>query len=778
MKIINRPFAIPFLVWIFIFIIGWAGLVTFFNKSPFQNDITQFFPNQQSIEAQYLKNRLAPTQATSWLMLAVKSNHPQQPLYEVSQTLKSQLLKLKGIKQVLNGSEPYQSPLQQTSVPELYRYRYLITDFNLAQLKPQIQQRWQEYQLGFVLDKHWLLEDPTFQWGLYQNRLKPGQPLAKENGVWISSQEASALLLIETEKQPENLATLYKQLELTLFELTLGKNNFELSGAHWIAHQAEQQIKKAVSWITSLALGMVFLALLFAFRSPKLIFFSSLPLLGAFAVGMLSTISLFGSMQLITLALGAILLGVAIDYPIHTISAYQSKKISVVDKIWPTIRLGALTSAFGFVMLWWIDIEGLQQMAIFASTGLLTALLITKALKPYLAAHYKISDADLKEKPLEKEANQTQSFYFLVYLLPGLVIIAVTLFLKPIQWQDDIAGLSPVSKALIQTDRQLRSLFQYQEVGKQLLLPAKNSERLLQTQEALIPALEKLKSAGSIQQFQSLAQILPSQLLQAKRQQNLPDSEEVLSALSQAVESTRFTTEHFQPFVNSLEISRQLPLMTYKQFIESDETSAQLANQLVVSLSDQMIGVIPLSGVVSDQLIEEFVQQHAELGLIYFNQRQLVAQQLSEIRSGLFQILGFIFILLGITLWLKYRDIRQVFAVLSPIVLAIGLTLATFALLNISLTIFHLMSLMLVAAIGIDYSLLFFEGAQQSEDSSEWSRSIRVAFLTTLGSFGLLSMSQLTLLNAIGLTVLIGVLWVYSLAFIVSNKPKRSLKQP
>ncbi|WP_019556915.1 MMPL family transporter [Thiomicrorhabdus arctica] len=768
MKMTNRQIIFSSLIWIFIGIIAWASLVAFFNKSPFQNDITQFFPNQQSIEAQYLKNRLTPTQKTSWLMLAVKTNQPKQTLYDISHTVQSQLLTLKGVKQVLNGAEPYQSPLQQSPTPKLYAYRYLMTSFESAQLSAHIQQRWQEYQLGFVLDKHWLLDDPTFQWALYQNKLKPIQQLVKENGVWVSPQSTKALLLIETEKQPKVLANLYKQLERSL-----GKNNFQLSGADWVALQAEQQIRKGVNWITSIALGMVFLALFIAFRSPKLILFSSLPLLGAFSVGILSTISLFGSMQLITLALGAILLGVAIDYPIHTISAYQSRKLSVVQQIWPTIRLGALTSAFGFLMLWWINIEGLQQMAIFASSGLLTALFITRALKPFLASHYKIDDITSSEPPAKSMINQTPSLYFVGYLLPGLVIIAAILFLKPIQWQDDIASLSPVSKGLIQTDRQLRSLFQYQEVGKQLLLPAKNIEVLLQHEEALLAELEHLKTTGAIQQFQLLAQSLPSQRLQAKRQKNLPDAKMVLTSLSHAVEATRFTTTHFQPFINSLELSRKLPLMTYVKFIETNETSARLASQLVLSLSDQMVGVIPLSGVVSDQVIEDFVQQHADLGLIYFNQRKLVAKQITEIRFGLFQILGFILLMLGISLWLKYRSVRQVIIVLSPIIMAIGLTLATLALLNISLSIFHLMSLMLVAAIGIDYSLLFFEGAQQTKNSHEWSRSIRVAFLTTLGSFSILSMSQLALLNAIGITVLIGVLWVYSLAFLLAKNPNR-----
>jgi len=766
---IKRLFSIQSLIWIFLIIFLWAGWTFYFNKSPFQNNISQFFPNQQSIESQYLKNRLAGTQTTSWLMLAINLETSQQKLNELSQSVKSQLLILPGVKQVLNGSETYQSPLQDKSTAKLYSYRYLLTKFEPSELKPAIKKRWQEYQLGFVLDKHWLLDDPTFQWGIYQNQLKPSSQLSKENGVWVNAENNRALLLINSEKNTQVLMDVYQSLIAIL-----GKDNFQLSGSDWVALQAELQIKQAVNWITSLAILMVFLALFVAFRSTQLIFYSSLPLMVAFLVGVLSTISLFGHMQMITLALGAILLGVAIDYPIHTISAYQSKKISVVLRLWPTIRLGALTSAFGFLMLWWTDIEGLQQIAIFASSGLLSALLVTNALRTYLARFYKLKEQKKIDDSISQKTtdNDTVHSYSRVvfYLLPGLVIMAAIFYFKPIQWQDDIASLSPVSKELISEDKQLRALFNYQEAGKKLLLPATNIESLLQKEESLLAELNALKNSGAIEQFQLLAQILSSQVKQAERQQNLPELKIVFAELNQAVEGTGFKSNHFQPFVNSIEQSKNLPLLTYDQFMTSPETSVQLAKQLVLPISNQMIGVINLSGVLSDQAIQDFVTQHSDTGLIYFNQRNLVAQQISEIRTTLFQILIFIIAVIVLSLWLKYQNIRSILTVLTPILMAIGFTLATFSLLDIPLSIFHIMSLMLVAAIGIDYALLFFEGVVQKEDGNEWSRSVLVAFFTTIGSFSILSLSQLALLQAIGLTVLIGVFWVYNLSYFISKR--------
>lgn len=767
-KMINRLFNLQPLIWIFIFIFLWTGWTFYNNKSPFQNNISQFFPNQQSIESQYLNNRLIETQATSWLMLAINAEASQQKLNYLSQSVKAQLLALSGVKQVLNGSEIFQSPLQDKSPPKLYPYRYLLTQFEPLELQSNIKKRWQEYQLGFVLDKHWLLDDPTFQWAIYQNQLKPSSQLPKENGVWGNVENNRALLLINSEKNSQALSEIYENLVSIL-----GKDHFQLSGSDWVALQAEQQIKQAVNWITSLAVAMVFLALFVAFRSTQLIFYSSLPLVVAFLVGVLSTINFFGHMQMITLALGAILLGVAIDYPIHTISAYQSRNISVVLRLWPTIRLGALTSVFGFLMLWWTDIEGLQQIAIFASSGLLSALLVTYALRPYLAEFYKFdevkepNDSIKLKKPANEAISSTPNFIY--YFLPGLVILTAVLYFKPIHWQDDIASLSPVSKELISTDKQLRTLFNYQEVGKKLLLPATNIESLLQKEESLLVELNALKNSGAVTQFQMLSQILPSQFEQAHRQQILPELNLLRTELSQAVDGTGFKSKHFQSFVTSVEQSKNLPLLTYDQFTDSSGNFAQLAKQFALPISDQMIGVINLSGVSSDQAIQDFVTKHRDTGLIYFNQRSLVAQQISEIRTKLFQILTFIIAVIVLSLWLKYRSIRPILTVLVPILMAMGFTLATFALLNISLSIFHLMSLMLVVAIGIDYALLFFEGAVQQEDGNEWNRSVLVAFFTTIGSFSILSLSQLALLNAIGFTVLIGVLWVYSLSFLMSK---------
>lgn len=754
---------------VFLCILLWAFFTNLFIKEPFQSDLTQFFPDQQSIPAQYLKQNLSAKQSASWLMLAVKRNGQSSSIQ--SKSIKTSLQALPNVLQVLNGSERFESPLQHSPTAPLYPYRYLLAPFNfsLSSLQQHLQQRWQEYQLGLVLDKQWLLEDPTYQWGDYLKQWQPNQSLIKKEGVWISDSSnverqnlpssAYVLLLVEVSDSTKVLSSIEETLPLIT-----GQSLYYLSGKSWIAFKAEAEIKQTVNKVTALAIGMVFISLFIAFRSIKPIVLSSLPLIAAFMVGTLSTIAIFGHIQVLTLALGAILFGVAIDYPIHTISAFQSRKKKVIQKIWPTIQLGALSSALGFLMLWWVNIEGLQQIAIFTATGLVTSLLITQTLKPLLSKLFPVQESSKNETTIKIERR-----YFKVWsilFLPGISIIILVLMLKPLLWQDDIVSLSPVSSSLIESDKQLRHLFQQQEVGKKILITASSIEALLQIEEKLVPSLDNLKQNGTIQQYQMLSQHLPSKQLQEQRQRNLPSNKSLNNALALATLNNDFKPKHFIPFAQSIEESRQLPPLDYPKFLQGNQLSSTAIQQYMMPINNQFIGIIRLSGVSSDTEIEHFIQQHAELNLIYFNQRALVASQIHKIRTQLVGILAIFIIVLVISLGLKYRNLKDVSIILMPVILSIGATLVCFSLLEISLSIFHLMSLMLVVAIGLDYSLLFTQGASQKLHSKEWHKSIRVAFFTTLGSFSILALSQLALLQAIGVTVLIGILWIYSLSYL------------
>jgi predicted exporter len=74
------------------------------------------------------------------------------------------------------------------------------------------------------------------------------------------------------------------------------------------------------------------------------------------------------------------------------------------------------------------------------------------------------------------------------------------------------------------------------------------------------------------------------------------------------------------------------------------------------------------------------------------------------------------------------------------------------------LTLLHLVGLLLVVAIGSNYALFFDRLADAGEGAARTLASLTLANVTTVASFGVLSLSQIPVLDAIGSTVAVGAL--------------------
>ena len=124
-------------------------------------------------------------------------------------------------------------------------------------------------------------------------------------------------------------------------------------------------------------------------------------------------------------------------------------------------------------------------------------------------------------------------------------------------------------------------------------------------------------------------------------------------------------------------------------------------------------------------------------------------------RSVLFAVLGFaaIFALLGV----RYRSVRKTLIALGPALLACVTTVGALVLVGASLTILHVMSLLLVVSMGVDFGIFFVDTAESLEESARTMVSIITAAITTILSFGLLGLSASPGLAAIGITVTLGV---------------------
>jgi predicted exporter len=104
-----------------------------------------------------------------------------------------------------------------------------------------------------------------------------------------------------------------------------------------------------------------------------------------------------------------------------------------------------------------------------------------------------------------------------------------------------------------------------------------------------------------------------------------------------------------------------------------------------------------------------------------------------------------------IALALGLRRPRAVLQVMLPVMLALVLTAAVLLLAGQRLTVFHLIAMLLVMGIGLNYALFF----DRPEGESPLF-ALLVTCATTVLAFGTLAWSSNPVLHAIGLTVTVG----------------------
>ena len=119
---------------------------------------------------------------------------------------------------------------------------------------------------------------------------------------------------------------------------------------------------------------------------------------------------------------------------------------------------------------------------------------------------------------------------------------------------------------------------------------------------------------------------------------------------------------------------------------------------------------------------------------------------------------------IALLLVIGLRSPARAWRVFAPSVAAIALTAAVLVGLGARLSVFHLVALLLVLGIGLNYAL-FIEAARSDPARRERVRqSLAVCVATTVLTFGILAFSATPVLRAIGSTVALGALLALLLA--------------
>ncbi|MBK7541871.1 MAG: MMPL family transporter [Candidatus Competibacteraceae bacterium] len=769
MNLVRRKW-VPLLWLLAVLACGWIVATT-----PVVADLTLFAPRADPV-AELLLEQLRSGPTTRLILLGLEGGS-EADRAAVSRRLAERLRPASAFARVANGAET----LPDAELQALFGWRYLLSPtvaperFTAEGLRAGLQQRLAELQSPLaVFQKRWLPGDPTGELLSVLRLLQGGlREPAKRLGVWFAPDGARALLLVESRASGYDLAAqraIVNTIRQAFAAASAGTAvRLLLSGPGVLATLSEDRVRASAEWLSGLSLAAVILLLLLVYGSVRTVWLGALPMLSALLAGAAAVDMLFGKMYLITLAFSITLLGETLDYPTYLFSHRRAGDTvdGTLRQLWPTLRLCVATTALGCLAMLDSSFPGLSQLGVYTIAGVVAAVVTARWVLPALvpldwkpprpAAVGDWADSLLRPRP--RLALALGGCGALVLL--GLIVKA------PPLWENDLAALSPVPRELLRLDQELRTALGAPEVGHLIAVTAPDAETALRASETVGAYLARRQAEGALAGYDGAMRYLPSLHTQQQRRAALPEAEALAANLKAGLAGSPFKPDLFAPFLDAVAAARTASPL------RPDEVKETLlgvrVRSLLVAGERGWTALLPLSGVRSAAEVAIGLPSLPEGRAYYLDLRAETNRLVTEFREAALLRLLYGSALIVAVVWLGLRRCRHVAAALAPVLLALVFTVALLLALGERLSLFHLVSLLLVVGVGVDYGLFFSRPATDMDLRRRTLHALLVCCGSALTVFAMLATSALPALRAIGLTVSLGVAASFIAALIVAR---------
>lgn len=771
------------LLLLFLWVVLLAGLTWFVERQlQVGTDLRLFLPSPTTPEQRLLLEEIGEGPASRVMVISLEGAEPEQ-LADASRTLLEDLQSSPHFRIVTNGD------ISLDSVPdELLAYRYLLSPtlderpLDRKYLHSELTERARDLAspAGAFLEP-WLPRDPTLELLKVMQRWQPMQEPNRLFDVWFDHEGKRALLLAQTRAaafDPDQQRLVVEQLNAEAERLKQEDGvTLTFSGAGKFSVMMEEKTRGEATMLgTAASVGMIVL-LLIAYRRVGSVVLSALPLASAGLAGLAAVSALFGTVHGITLAFGFTLIGVAQDYPIHLLSHRHATRtpVEVARELWPTLATGVASTCIAYLVFLFSGVIGLAQLACFTVAGLAVAGLTTRFALPVLMAPQgrDFGDSAWLGKVWQRMERLPRPRWAGVAAIV-LSIAAMVLAPQPM-WESDLSKLTPVPKQLLIADQELRSELGTPDVRYLLVIDAADTEYALEKLEELDEPLQQLVADGAIGGYDHAARYVPTAQKQRQRQARLPEPATLRADIDAAVKDTPFRPDVFEPFLADVEKARHLRLLTVDQLRDSPlGVSVEMLLTQHGDGKDKAAGrtsaIVTFSG-VEDVTALERLAADAGSGVTLLDTKNASEALVTNQRIKILWSLAAAAVLLAAVVTFSLRKASRVYRVLAPMALTTLLIVGILQAAGVSMTLFHLIALILAAGLGLDYALFFEHAADDPMEQRRTLHALLVCSVSTLMVFALLASSSLPVLRALGLTVSIGVVSNFVLALLLTRPP-------
>ncbi len=665
----------------------------------------------------------------------------------------------------------------------LFAHRYLLSDavdarhFSVAGLETAMRDTVADLASpeGLII-KSLVPHDPTGETLHIIDGLSHIAAPQLQDGVWASGDGKRALLVAQTaaagsdtDAQEHAIGAAQAAFDTAVRDVGASAQplDLRLSGPGVFAVASRADIERAVVRLSIASSTLIVLILLTVYRSLAALLLGLLPVATGALVGIAAVALVFGTVHGITLGFGVTLIGESVDYSIYFFiqsAGGEAGAASWQRRLWPTMRLGMLTSVCGFASLLPSGFPGLAQLGAYSISGLLAAAAVTRFVLPELRpGRFKIRDlAPLGARvtawmePARRARGHVP--WALALGLAGVALCVLALA-RGTLWNRELSGLSPASPAQQRIDAELRADLGAPDSLDLVVISGASVEAVLRGAERAAHSLAPLTDAHMIGGVDSPTNYLPSLATQAARRDSLPAAAPLRENLDRAARDLGLDGGELTPFLDDVEAARHAPLLS-----PADLSGTSLAaglDALLMHAGQRWSALLPLRtapGSVSDidlaPVRAALATASGPSASVYLLDLKRESDALYDeyLHEAMWLSLAGLAAIVAL-LWFALHSLKRAALVLAPLVLAVLTVAAVLVLCGVELTILHLVGMLLIVAVGSNYALFFDRREGGDRGGPLTVASLLIANLCTVIGFGLLSFSGVPVLEALGTTV-------------------------
>ena len=761
--------------WLFALAVALLGAYAL-RSLELSTDITNFMPRDSDAELAVLASRLADSSLTRTMILTIGAPSADAAVAAASR-LAGELREHPEVESLRSGVDAGQ-------LEDVYRV-YFPRRFGFVSDEPEreiprltapeaLARRARELRAALALptstlSKRTAAADPLGAFERIVQRLRGERPaLEMHDGGFVTRDGRWAVLFLTTrgsafDSAPQ--ARLLADLDAAFARVQAAAGEtplvLETAGANRFAVAAEASMRRDVHWIAALSfLGVAAVFLLFL-RSLHYFALALLPPVAGMLCGAVATHLVFGHLDGITIAFGATLIGVAIDYSIHVIDHYRlepaARSRDVVRRLRPALALGGLTTMASFVGLCITSFPGFREIGVFSTLGLAVALLVTL----YVLPAFLDGSGDRTVPPVARRVAGALGGGFRALArrrrwVAGAALASALLVgasLPGLRFDDDLSQLMALDPKLRAEEERVRERVARSDSGRVILALGDDAESALVRNDQVALRLDAARRDGALGEFRSLHALLWSRELQQRNLRALAAEPGLAERVETAFAAEGFRTEALAPFRLALAAAPPPPLDAAELLASP---LRDLVSPLLLDLEGRSAAVTYLAEVGSEAELARALDglEHVHV----FDAKGFLNSIYGEFRATTLRQAGVGCAMVIAVLGLYYRRWRPALAAFVPSLLVAGILLAVFSVLGVRVNLLHVTSLVMVMGMGVDYGIFMVESEQDPAHLDATLLSLLLACLITVFVFGTLAISEHGALRAIGATTGVGML--------------------